>query len=235
MEKLKLSIIIPVYNEEKTLENIINKVQQVHLKKVSKELIIVNDGSKDKTEKIIAKLKNRYRNIRSFKHPYNRGKGAALRTGFKHASGNIITIQDGDLEYDPNEFKKMIKLILEGRTEVVYGSRLLRKTKGFWISSHYYGNKLLSFITKLLYLRKISDMETCYKMMSYEVLNELNLCSNGFNIEPEITAKIIRKGRDILEVPIKYTGRSFKEGKKINWRHGLQAIWTLFYWKFKEF
>lgn len=235
MEKIKLSIVIPVYNEEKTLESIINKVQQVNFEKISKELIIVNDGSKDETEKIIKKLKSKYKNIRNFKHHRNKGKGAALRTGFKHASGNIITIQDGDLEYDPNEFKKMIKLILEGRTEVVYGSRLLNKPEGFWISSHYYGNKLLSLVTKLLFVRRISDMETCYKMMSREVLSELNLCSNGFNIEPEITAKIIRKGHDIIEVPIKYTGRSFKEGKKINWKHGIQAIWSLFYWKFKDF
>lgn len=229
----KLSIIIPVYNEEKTLGKIVDRVQKVNLGEVKKEIIIVNDCSKDGSAKIIGKLKKKYKNITSFEHKKNRGKGAALRTGFKHFSGDIVVVQDGDLEYDPNDFKKMIKLIIDGKTKVVYGSRLLGKSKGFTVWSHYYGNKFLSLLTKILYGVQITDMETCYKMMSKEVINGLKLESNKFDIEPEITSKIIKNKHKIIEIPIDYRGRSFEEGKKINWKDGIRAIWVLIFWRIR--
>jgi glycosyltransferase involved in cell wall biosynthesis len=230
---MKLSIVIPIYNEEATLEKIVERVRKTDLG-IDKELIIVNDGSKDKSKEIINRLQKNHKNIFAVHHERNKGKGAALRTGFKHVSGDIITVQDGDLEYDPREYKKMIKLIQSGKTNVVYGSRLKGKSEGFTVHSHYYGNKFLSLLTKILYGANITDMETCYKMMTKKVLQGLKLTSNQFDIEPEITAKIIKKGHRILEVPIRYHGRSFKEGKKINWKDGAGAIWALIYWRFKE-
>ena len=234
MKIKKLSIVIPVYNEEKTLEKIIDKVQKVNLGKIKKELIMVDDFSMDGSAKVIEKIKKKYRNVKSFRHKENMGKGAALRTGFKHISGDVVVVQDSDLEYNPEEFKRMIKLILEDKTKVVYGSRLIGKSKGFKVLSHYYGNKFLSLLTKLLYNADITDMETCYKMMSREVIDSLSLKSDKFDIEPEITSKIIKKGYKIIEIPIEYKGRSFAEGKKINWKDGIKAIWVLFYWRFKD-
>lgn len=229
---MKLSIIVPVYNEEKTLEKIIAKVQKVKIPKVSKEIIIVNDKSTDNSQKIIDKLKKKHKNIRSFKHEKNQGKGAALRTGFKHASGDVITIQDGDLEYNPEDYKRLIKPILEKKTKVVYGSRMLGKATGFIITSHWYGNKFLSFVTGLLYGKKVTDMETCYKMMTRDVLRSFNLKSNKFDIEPEITAKILKKKYKIIEIPINYKSRGFEQGKKITWKDGIVAIYTLFKYRF---
>lgn len=229
---MKLSIIVPVYNEELTLNTIINKVQKVDLGNIEKEIIIVNDSSFDKTQDIINDLKLKHKNIYSFTHINNKGKGAAIRTGLKHFTGDIIIIQDGDLEYNPEDFKRLITPILERKSKVVYGSRLLGKVSGFNIPSHYYGNKLLSFITKLLYKQNITDMETCYKMMTKEVVKKLNLKSNKFDIEPEITSKIIKNNYKILEIPINYNCRSFKEGKKITWKDGFIAIYTLFKYKF---
>ncbi len=230
----KLSIIIPVYNEEKTLEKIIEKVQRVRLGKIKKELIIIDDRSNDNSLSIIKKLEKKYQNIKRIEHKKNMGKGAAIRTGLKNISGEIVTIQDSDLEYNPEDFKKMIKLILTGKTKVVYGSRLIGKSRGFSVLSHYYGNKFLSLITQILYGAKITDMETCYKMMTREVADKLELISNKFDIEPEITAKIIKNGYKVIEIPITYNGRSFKEGKKINWKDGIRAVWVLIYWRFKS-
>ena len=225
---MKLSIIIPVYNEERTLKEIVGRVEKVNFGKTGVELIIIDDASTDDTQKIIESLKKKYKNIKSISHEKNQGKGAAIRTGLKLISGDVVVIQDGDLEYNPEDLKRLIKPILEGKTKVVYGSRLLGKISGFNIPSHYYGNKLLSLITQILYGRKVTDMETCYKMMTSEVMNDLNLESNNFDIEPEITTKILKKGYKFMEIPISYKCRSFEQGKKITWRDGIVAIYTLF-------
>ncbi|AJF62704.1 MAG: Glycosyl transferase family 2 [archaeon GW2011_AR20] len=231
---MKLSIIIPVYNESKTIKQIIERVQKVNLNNIRKELIVVNDCSKDNSKEIIRKLTRKYKNIRFFNHEKNLGKGAAIRTGLKHFTGNLIIIQDGDLEYDPNEYKRLIKPILEKKSEVVYGSRLLGKIKGFNIPTHYLGNKILSLFTTLLYFRKITDMETCYKLMTKDVVNSLRLRARRFDFEPEITAKIIKKGYKIIEIPINYNSRSFQEGKKITWRDGVKALYYLIKYRFTD-
>ncbi|MBU3906869.1 MAG: glycosyltransferase family 2 protein [Nanoarchaeota archaeon] len=231
---MKLSVIIPVYNEEKTLGKIVERVEKVEMPLVEKELIIVNDGSQDRTAQIIKELKLNYKNIQSFSHEKNRGKGAAIKTALAHITGDIIVIQDGDLEYNPEDFQRLIKPILQGKTKVVYGSRMLGHLTGFTIASHYYGNKFLTLLTKILYGQKITDMETCYKMFTREVIQNIKLESERFDFEPEITAKIIKKGYTIIELPIDYACRSFKEGKKIRGRDGVIAIWKLFKYYFKE-
>lgn len=229
---MKLSIIIPVYNEEKTLKEIVERVERVSLGTTGKEIIIINDASKDDTQEIIDKLSKKHKNIKSISHEMNLGKGAAIRTGLKRITGDIVVIQDGDLEYNPEDFKKLIKPILEGKTKVVYGSRLLGKITGFNIPTHYYGNKLLSLITRILYGKDVTDMETCYKMMTRDVARSLDLKSNTFDIEPEITAKILKKQHAIIEIPINYKCRTFEEGKKITWKDGILAIYTLFKYRF---
>lgn len=229
---MKLSIIVPVYNEEKTLQKIIENIQSVKFDKISKEIIIVNDASTDNSQAIIDKLKKKYKNVSSIIHEKNTGKGGAMRTGLKHFSGDLMVWHDADLEYNPENLKNVIKPILEGKTKVAYGSRLLGNCTGFSIASHYYGNKFLSFITYFLYGQKITDMETGYKMMTKEVAKSLNLKSNRFDIEPEITAKLIKMKNKIIEVPIDYHCRSFEEGKKITWRDGIVALYTLFKYRF---
>jgi len=229
---MKLSIIIPVYNEEKTIEKIVNKVEKVKIKNVKKEIIVINDASKDKTAEILKRISKKYKNIKIFSHKTNKGKGAAIRTGLKYFMGDIIVIQDGDLEYNPEDFKRLIKPILEGKTKVVYGSRLLGEERGFNVPLHYIGNRFLSLITALLYFRRITDMETCYKMMTKDVINSLKLKARRFDFEPEITAKIIKKGYKIIELPIVYNCRSFQEGKKITWKDGIKALYYLLKYRF---
>jgi glycosyltransferase involved in cell wall biosynthesis len=229
---MKLSIIVPVYNEEKTIEKIIEKVQKVRLDKIEKEIIIINDASVDKTYDKIKKISKKYENMKIFSHNINQGKGAAIRTGLKNFTGDIIVIQDGDLEYNPNDFRKLIKPILDNKTKVVYGSRLLGEEKGFNVPLHHLGNRILSFVTTILYFRRITDMETCYKMMTKEVANSLKLKAKRFDFEPEITAKIIKKGYKIIEMPIIYNCRSFKEGKKITWKDGIKALYYLLKYRF---
>ncbi|MEK6873865.1 MAG: glycosyltransferase family 2 protein [Nanoarchaeota archaeon] len=232
MKKEKLSIVIPVYNEEKTLREIVKKVQAVKIPNITKEIIIVNDYSKDNSFEIITKLAKKYKNIKYYNHKENKGKGAALRTGFSHISGDYIIIQDADLEYNPEDFKRLLIPIRNGEADVVYGSRMLGKIGGFQITSHYYGNLFLSLVTRVLYGNKITDMETCYKMMKREVIKSLKLRANSFDIEPEITAKIIKKGYKIIEIPINYKSRSFLEGKKIHWDDGFFAMITLIKYRF---
>ena len=231
---MKLSIIMPVYNEEKTIEKIFERVQKVNLGKIKKEIIIINDASRDKSLRIINKIKKKHKNVRVFSHESNRGKGAAIRTGLKYFTGDIVIIQDGDLEYNPEDFKKLVKPILDKKTKVVYGSRFLGGIKGYIIPLHDFGNKILSLITKILYFRKITDMETCYKMMVKDVIKNLNLKANRFDFEPEITAKIIKKGYKIIEMPIFYDSRSFKEGKKITWKDGIKALYYLLKYRFTD-
>lgn len=235
MNFLKLSIIIPVYNEEKTLEKLVNSVKSVKLP-VSREIILVNDGSRDGTAKIMEKLAKGDKSIKIVDYGENRGKGFAVRKGFEEVNGDLILIQDADLEYDPNEIPTLLKPVLEGKAEVVYGSRFLGKIIGKRMISHTIGNKILSGVTAITYGKKITDMETGYKLFTRKVVDSIKgeLKADHFDIEPEITAKIILKGFEIKEVPITYTARQFDEGKKITWVDGIPALKVLFWEKLKQ-
>jgi len=230
MKKEKLSLIIPVYNEEKTLGEILGKVIKVRFP-IKREIIVVDDCSQDNSLKIAKKFEKKYKEIKLIKHKKNKGKGAALRTGIKKATGTIIGIQDSDLEYNPEEIVYLIKPLLKNECKVVYGSRFINKYK-YKKNKFYYGNRILSLITSILYMRKITDMETCYKFFRKEVLERIKLKSKRFDIEPEITAKIIKRGYKIKEIPISYKPRTEKQGKKIKTKDGLVAIYTLLGYRF---
>ena len=227
-----LSVVIPVYNEKDTVRKIIGKVLNLDF---VVEIIVVDDGSTDGTKELLEQTKFDER-VKTFFHDRNRGKGAALRTGFGHVTGEIVAIQDADLEYDPNEFAEMIRPICDGVADVVYGSRLSggkpQRVHLFW---HRMGNGFLTFMTDLLYNTTLSDMETCYKMFRKEVLETIRIESDDFSVEPELTAKICKNKRwRIYELPISYYGRSYAEGKKITWVHGISALWTLLKYRFKD-
>jgi glycosyltransferase involved in cell wall biosynthesis len=227
-----LSVVIPVYNEKETIRSIIAKVLKLDF---VREVLVVDDGSTDGTRELLKEAAFDGR-VRLLFHEQNRGKGAALRTGFAQATGDVVAIQDADLEYDPAEFAEMIRPILDGVADVVYGSRLTggkpQRVHLFW---HKMGNGFLTFLTDLLYNTTLSDMETCYKMFRREVLAGLRIESEDFSVEPELTAKICRNKRwRIYELPISYYGRSYAEGKKITWRHGISALWTLLKYRFRE-
>jgi len=232
-----LSIIIPVFNEEKTVKVLIDLVLKVDLpKNITKEIIVINDGSSDNTSLVLKAFKKK--ELRVLTQSKNKGKGAAVREGIKKASGEIIIIQDADLEYNPNDYSKLLQPILEKKTEVVYGSRLLdlefilsgkNKTP---LPHHYIANKFLTFLTNFLYGSNLTDMETCYKVFKKSVIKKINLESNGFEIEPEITAKILLTGHKIVEIPIKVKPRTKAEGKKINFNDGIIAISTLLKYRF---
>ena len=217
-----LSVIIPVYNEKTTISEVIEKVWAVELP-IEKEIIVVDDGSTDGTVEVLQsnsiKLKHTYLT------PINIGKGAAVRIGLTLAKGEIILIQDADLELDPNEYKELIEPILDGRTSVVYGSRFLGENRVAPLRR--FANYFLTFTTNLLFRTKLTDMETAYKVFTSEVAKNLTLEANRFEIEPEITAQIARKGFKIAEVPISYNPRTKSEGKKIKWKDGFKALWTL--------
>jgi dolichol-phosphate mannosyltransferase len=236
---MKLSIIIPVFNEEKTILEIIKRVRDVEISGVEKQIIIVNDGSSDETKRIISNLSAD--NVRIINHEKNQGKGTAVRTGIENAKGEYIIIQDADLEYNPKDIKKLISPILEKKTKVVYGTRLKRlpsfsreeRTPQFLL--HYLGNKFLSLLTSMLYGQWITDMETCYKVFPKNALNGIKLNSKRFDFEPEITAKILKKGYGILEVPITTTPRGYDQGKKLNtFKDGSIALWTLLKYRFVD-
>jgi glycosyltransferase involved in cell wall biosynthesis len=224
-----LSVVMPVYNERETIEEIIPRVLAVPLRT---ELIVVDDGSKDGTRDLLTKLRERY-DFKLIFQPQNGGKGSALRRGFQEVTGDLVVIQDADLEYSPEEFPELIALICQGRAEVVYGSRFLGRHRVF-LFTHFLGNRVLTVLTNLLYNTMLTDMETCYKVMRTEVLRSFTLESNGFGIEPEITAKIFKRGFRVYEVPITYDGRSYDEGKKITWRDGVVALWVLLKYRFTE-
>ena len=224
-----LSVVMPAYNERETIEEIINRVHAVPIRT---ELIVVDDGSKDGTREILARLAAE-RPFKLILQPRNAGKGAALRRGFEEVTGDLVIIQDADLEYSPEEFPELIQLICQGRADVVYGSRFLGRHRVFMFT-HYAGNWLLTLITNVLYNTMLTDMETCYKVMRAEVLRSMTLESNGFGIEPELTAKIFKRHYRVYEVPITYDGRGYEEGKKITGRDGVVALWVLLKYRFTE-
>jgi glycosyltransferase involved in cell wall biosynthesis len=225
-----ISIIIPIYNEEKTLDKIIKKILNVKLP-FDKEIILIDDGSSDKSRNIIKRYSKR-KNFTIILNDKNEGKGAAVISGLKASKGNILLIQDADLEYNPNDYPKLLEPILSSKSKVVYGSRFksgrghLKKDK-FTYNLHSFGNKFLTFATNLLFFSKLTDMETCYKVFTREVYDKLNLKSKRFEFEPEITAKILKNGFKITEVPISYYSRGFSEGKKITIIDGLKALYYI--------
>jgi glycosyltransferase involved in cell wall biosynthesis len=224
-----LSVVMPVYNERDTIEGMIARVLAVPGLRV--ELIVVDDGSQDGTSEILRELEKKY--PIKLLHKPNGGKGSALRLGFKEVTGDLVVIQDADTEYSPEEFPELIELICQGRADVVYGSRFLGRHRVF-LFTHYLGNLFLTFLTNVLYNTMLTDMETCYKAMRVEVLRSFKLESNGFGIEPEMTAKIFKRGYRVYEVPITYDGRGYEEGKKITWRDGVVALWVLMKYRFTE-
>ena len=220
--KSKLSIVIPVYNEKDTIDEIVRRVQNVEFEK---EIIIVDDCSNDGTRDKINKISGN--NIKKLFHEENKGKGAALRTGFQHVTGDIVIIQDADLEYNPKEYSNLIEPILDGRADVVYGSRFLggpHRVLFFW---HYVGNKILTTLSNMLTNLNLTDMETCYKVFKANVIKDINIRSNRFGFEPEITAKLAKKKCKIYELPVSYSGRDYMEGKKIGWKDGVVALYCI--------
>jgi len=217
-----LSVVMPVYNERETVEEIIRRVLAVQ---VRTQLIVVDDGSNDGTREILAGLQ-RELGFELVLQARNQGKGAALRRGFQEIRGELVVIQDADLEYSPEEYPQLIELICQGRADVVYGSRFLGRHRVFMFS-HYLGNRVVTLLTNILYNTMLTDMETCYKVMRTEIVRGMNLQSNGFGIEPEMTAKIFKGRHRVYEIPITYDGRGYDEGKKITWRDGIVALWVL--------
>ncbi len=224
-----LSVVMPVYNERGTIDEIVARVLAVPGRT---ELIVVDDGSEDGTRDRLVELQRQY-GFKLCLAERNQGKGAALRRGFQEVTGDLVVIQDADLEYSPEEFPQLIELVCQGRADVVYGSRFLGRHRVF-LFSHYLGNCLLTLLTNVLYNTMLTDMETCYKVMRTEVLRSMTLRSNGFGIEPELTAKIFKRGYRVYEVPITYDGRGYDEGKKIGWRDGVVALWVLLRYRFSE-
>jgi glycosyltransferase involved in cell wall biosynthesis len=219
-----LSVVIPVYNEERFVEALVDRVQAVPLEK---EIVLVNDCSKDGTATVLERLA-RQSNVRVFHHEVNQGKGAALRTGFQHVKGDIVIIQDADLEYDPREYPKLIQPILDGKADVVFGSRFAggesHRVLYFW---HSVGNRVLTLLSNMFTNLNLTDMETCYKVFRREVIQAIDIEETRFGFEPEITAKAARMGCRIYEVGISYAGRTYEEGKKISWKDGVRAIYCI--------
>lgn len=225
----KLSIIIPIFNEKNTILEIISRVEKADIDKMKREIILVDDGSTDGSREILKKLENKHK---VFYHQKNQGKGAALRTGFKKATGDILIVQDADLEYNPDEYPQLIKPILEGKADVVYGSRFMgigaHRVLFYW---HHLGNQFLTMLSNMFTNLNLTDMETCYKVFRKEVIKDIlpKLESNGFGFEPEITARIAKRKYRIYEVGISYYGRTYKEGKKIKWKDGVKAMFAIIY------
>jgi glycosyltransferase involved in cell wall biosynthesis len=230
---MTLSVVIPVYNERATIEEIVRRVHSID---IDKEILIVDDGSTDGTREVLEKLQQRYNGITVLHHDVNRGKGAALRTGFAAARGDVVVVQDADLEYNPQEYPKLLKPILDGRADVVYGSRFLggdeHRVLFFW---HYVGNKLLTLLSNMFTNLNLTDMETCYKMFRADVLKNIHIEEDQFGFEPEITAKVAHLGCRVYEVGISYSGRDYAQGKKITWRDGLHALWCILKYNMRKY
>lgn len=226
---MKLSIIIPVFDEKGTIQEVIDRVRGIDVG-MEREIVIVDDGSRDGTQEILKTLD--HPDVRTFFHEKNQGKGAALRTGVSHARGDIVLIQDADLEYDPADYPTLLKPLLDGRADAVYGSRFLggpHRVLFFW---HYVGNKFLTTLSNMMSNLNLSDMETCYKVIKKDCLDRIDLKSKRFGIEPEITIKLAKLKAKIFEVPISYSGRDYSEGKKIGWKDGIAAIFHIIRFKF---
>ncbi len=225
---MKLSIVMPVYNEKNTIGTILELVRNTPFEK---EIVIIDDCSTDGTRDILKAMESDP-NLKILYHPENRGKGAALSTGFKEVSGDIVIVQDADLEYDPSEYSLLIKPITDGKADVVYGSRFLggpRRVLYFW---HTVGNRMLTLLSNMMTDLNLTDMETCYKVFKREILEDIEIKSRRFGIEPEITAKIAKKGVRIYEIPISYNGRKYSEGKKIGWKDAVNAFYTIIRFRF---
>lgn len=225
---MRLSVILPVYNEEATIKEVIQRVKDTGF---DPEIIVVDDGSTDGTTDRLREIKDE--KIIVVTHNKNKGKGAAIRTGLSYVNGDIVIIQDGDLEYDPRDYPALIRPILEGRADVVYGSRFLGEHRVF-LFWHYIGNKFLTLLTNLLYNTMLSDMEVGYKAFRADVIKGMRISEDRFGFEPEITAKVFKKGYRVFEIPITYSGRGYKEGKKITWLDGVLAIWCLIKYRFVD-
>ena len=223
-----LSVIVPVFNERSTVAEVIRRIRRVDLP-VDVEVIVVDDGSSDGTDKVLEALGDS--TVRVINHPHNKGKGAAIRTGLETIRGDLVLVQDADLEYDPADWPKLLEPILRGKSKVVYGSRFTGERKNM-MPLHWVGNRLLSLVTNVLYSTTLSDMETCYKLFDRRVLEGITIVSDRFEFEPEITAKVLRRGYRIYEIPISYAGREVDEGKKITWRDGFGALKALVKFRF---
>ena len=250
---MKVSVLIPCYNEITTIREIVERARSVEIRMrvrdghvgppvtsdgmveivVSKEIVVVDDGSKDGTRAILPELAQ-LPDVFVHYHSQNQGKGAAVRTAIENATGDIMLVQDADLEYDPRDYPALLQPIIEHRTQVVYGSRFLGGPRKAMFFSHMMGNKLLTLFTNVMFDTILSDMETCYKVFTREVAEKLHLKSPGWGFDPEITAKILKRGYRIYEVPISYNGREFNEGKKISWHDGLTVMWTLLKYRLTE-
>jgi len=225
-----LSVVIPVYNERSTVAEIIRRIRAVEIP-LTLQVIVVDDGSSDGSDKVLQALEDS--TVRVIRHTHNQGKGAAIRTGMEAMTGDLLLIQDADLEYDPDDWPRLLEPILKGKARVVYGSRFTGERKNM-LPLHWFGNRLLSLVTNVLYSSTLSDMETCYKLFDVEVLKGITIVSDRFEFEPEITAKVMRRGFRIYEVPISYAGREANDGKKITWRDGFGAMAALIRFRFTK-
>jgi glycosyltransferase involved in cell wall biosynthesis len=226
-----LSVIVPVFNERTTVAEVIRRIRSVDLPQpLEREVVVVDDGSSDGTDKILNAIGDS--TVRILAHKANAGKGAAIRTGLETVRGDLVLIQDADLEYDPEDWPKLLDPVLRGKARVVYGSRFTGERRNM-LPLHWIGNRFLSLMTNVLYASTLSDMETCYKLFDAKVLEGITIKSNRFDFEPEITAKLLRRGHRIYEVPISYAWRELSEGKKITWRDGFGALWTLLKYRFE--
>jgi glycosyltransferase involved in cell wall biosynthesis len=230
----KLTVVIPAYNEERTIAEVLRRVKDVEIGGLEREIIVVDDGSRDRTREILRDTSG----IRAIFHEKNRGKGGALQTGIEAATGDVVIFQDADLEYDPSDYKTLLDPIVAGRCEFVMGSRFLREKPKFILGgnspffTHYIGNKVVVLLTNLLYLNRATDYEGCYKAVTRRLLVSLRIGCDGFEFDNELICKALRLGHRIIEVPISYHPRSYDDGKKITWRHGMRMLWTIVKWRF---
>ena len=235
MKLTRISILIPVFNEARTLRELLGQVDTAVVAGLDKELIIVDDGSTDGTREILEHLDGLQTPFRVVFHGQNMGKGAAIRTALTYATGDLILVQDADLEYDPRDYAELLDPLLRGRADVVYGSRLRggKPVRDFSLL-YLWGNKFVTFVTNALYRAALTDMETGYKVFRADVIKNIRIRANRFDFEPEVTAKVLKRGYKLVELPISYYGRPHAEGKKLTWRDGFAAIWTLVKYRFVD-